>query len=63
MKHIFTILLVLIMVLPLHAQEFDGQSCTALLVGKKASTDGSGAIPPASSSWVRFPRWRIHMPI
>ena len=63
MKRLFTLLLTIIFVLPLYAQEFDGQSCTALMVGKKASADGSGAIPPASSSWVRFPRWRIHMPI
>ncbi len=41
MKRLFTLLLTIIFVLPLYAQEFDGQSCTALMVGKKASADGS----------------------
>ncbi len=40
MKRLFTLLLTIIFVLPLYAQEFDGQSCTALMVGKKASSDG-----------------------
>ena len=41
MKRFFSLLLTVVFVLPLHAQEFDGQSCTSIMVGRKASTDGS----------------------
>ena len=40
MKHLL-ISLLLIIALPLCAQEFSGQSCTSIMVGKKASADGS----------------------
>ena len=42
MKRLLASLGVLVIaILPLFAQEFDGQSCTSIMVGKKASADGS----------------------
>ncbi len=41
MKRILSFLAVLAICLPLRSQEFDGQSCTSIMVGRKASTDGS----------------------
>ena len=41
MKRLFFLLAALAISLPLFSQEYVGDSCTALLVGKKASSDGS----------------------
>jgi len=41
MKKIFFLLASLSVVISLSAQEYDGQSCTSIMVGKKASADGS----------------------
>ena len=41
MKQFLLLLFIGIICLPLAAQEFDGQSCTSIMVGKKASADGS----------------------
>ena len=41
MKRFFSLLAALAIGSLLSAQEFDGQSCTSIMVGRKASTDGS----------------------
>ena len=41
MKRLLFLLAALAIFLPLFSQEYIGDSCTALLVGKKASSDGS----------------------
>ena len=41
MKRFFSLLAALAIGSMLFAQEFDGQSCTSIMVGRKASTDGS----------------------
>lgn len=41
MKRAFILLAILAADLQLRAQEFDGQSCTSIMVGRLASTDGS----------------------
>ena len=41
MKRFFSLLAALAIGSLLFAQEFDGQSCTSIMVGRKASTDGS----------------------
>lgn len=41
MKRILSLLIALQMLLPLLAQEFNGESCTSIMVGRKASADGS----------------------
>ena len=41
MKRIFSLLAALAIGSLLSAQEFDGQNCTSIMVGRKASTDGS----------------------
>ena len=41
MKRLLSLLAALAISLPLFSQEYIGDSCTALMVGKKASSDGS----------------------
>ena len=41
MKRFFSLLAALAIGSLLSAQEYDGQSCTSIMVGRKASTDGS----------------------
>ena len=41
MKRILLVLAFAALLLPVRAQEFDGQSCTSIMVGRKASADGS----------------------
>ena len=41
MKRTLLFLTALAVLLPLHAQEYVGQNCTSIMVGKKASADGS----------------------
>lgn len=41
MKKLVLFLSSLCVVFSLSAQEYDGQSCTSIMVGRKASTDGS----------------------
>ena len=42
MKRTLLLLTAIAVIIPLHAQEeYIGQSCTSIMVGKKASTDGS----------------------
>ena len=41
MKKLILYLSSLLLVIPVFAQEFDGQSCTSIMVGRLASTDGS----------------------
>ena len=41
MKRFFSLVAALAIGSLLSAQEFDGQSCTSIMVGRKASTDGS----------------------
>ena len=41
MKKLFALIAVFSLLLPAQAQEFDGQSCTSIMVGRKASADGS----------------------
>ena len=41
MKKLILFLSSLLLVIPVFAQEFDGQSCTSIMVGRLASTDGS----------------------
>ncbi len=40
-KRILSLLAALVISFPLFSQEFDGQSCTSIMVGRKASADGS----------------------
>ena len=41
MKKLILLLSSLLLVIPVYSQEFDGQSCTSIMVGRLASTDGS----------------------
>ena len=41
MKKLFALIAVFSLLLPAQAQEFDGQGCTSIMVGRKASADGS----------------------
>lgn len=41
MKKILALFVSLVIFFPLSAQEYDGQSCTSIMVGRKASADGS----------------------
>ena len=41
MKKLILLLSSLLLVIPVYSQEFDGQSCTSIMVGRLASADGS----------------------
>ena len=66
MKRLFAVIIAIGALLPLSAQEYSGQSCTSIMVGRKASADGSVITSHTCDgryrTWVRMEPAADHAP-